>query len=514
MRVSISDSRVVKALPPQGFIRRFVQSKARETDAPLVFLLGGALSSLSAVAPADLQFQLGGNVHAATWFMFVGEAGGTRKTTCVNFVVDLITLAAPHLLGGQPSSKEECKEQLLAEPQQLIAYPELGDFFSSTSSGYLAGLRDVFTALWDARVVERNLVHRQESRANPRLSLLGGVAPSFLERHTKDEDWTNGFMSRWLPLYGVRDPKRTKALPAGRNDADTAWLVQRLKEILAMPVGVCAGMTPSAAKLYEEWYEAHQRRYENSPMAWIRGNVERAQNVVLKCAMLHSLDIGEAGRGLARWRFSEADIVFGITLAQFCLESVITIVEGLAGSQYGQHRRTVLAAIPFRGQPPRTLGQIYSHCNPKINPKDVDNVMRGLKAEELIEEVGAVGGLGDVRYVQTRAKGQSAVVPATPGEPNVTSTEMAEFSVLYAPVSAPARTRESSASASSTESPNVNAAISSDPSTASASLSIAGVTSVDAPSSTSADAGECTMDTDADWDDSDWGPAGSMDIPD
>lgn len=488
----ISDERVAAMLPRRGFMAKYVRTKSKETDAALVFHLGAVLSILSTIAPIQLRFQLGGDVHAATWIMLVGDAGNSRKTTCVNFAVDLLREAVPELVGGVPGSKEECKEQLIAQPQQLIPYPELGNLFSTTSVGYLAGLRDLFTELWDARIVERNLVHRQESAQEPRLNLLGGIAPAFIELYTGEGDWMNGHMSRWITLSGGRDPRRINALPKTRNAADTAWFVQRIREIHATPVGVCDGMTADAAALYTKWYEDNQKKYEDTPMKWVRSSMERSQNVAVKGMLLCSLDIGEAGRGLARWHITKECVEFGIALAEFALESIIEIVGGLAGSQYGKHRLAVLAAIPYKGRPPRTTGEIYTHCTPKIDPRDCDRVLRGLIAEGLISEVNI--SLGDTRYIQTRTKAE--VKHPVPMEvPRVDAQDLAEFGISYAGAGA----RESTAVSSSSDTPSSSAASTGVPLSASAAVAV----SYDSDSDDGASS----------WDEYDIGD-GNMDVPD
>jgi|GEM_PF-2295766 len=504
----ISDERVARVLPPGSFIERWTRAKARETDAPLAYHMGVGISMCSTVAPPELQLQLGGMVHAATWIMLVGPAGESRKSTCVFYGLDILSEALPHLVGGKPGSKEAAKEQLLAQPQQLIPYPELGDLFASTTTGYLSGLRDTFTELWDARVVERQLVHRQESRDNPRLCLLGGIAPAFLETATREEDWMNGHMSRWMPLYAVRDPRRKNAIPGTRKPSETAWFVQRLREMHNTPVGVYSGMTPEAAKVYSAWYENNQQRFiDNAPMKWVRGTIERMQTVVLKVAMALSLDIGEAGRGLAFWRLSKADVEFGIAVAEMVLESVIYIVNGLAGSVYGKHRLAVLGAIPFKGKPPRTIGQIYTHCVPKISPRDCDTVLRGLLAEELIEKV--TGALLDDRFVQTRtaqdaALAASGMAPAEPAE--VTDATLQGFRDLYAGLNtgagagASAGARESTSSTAATSTPSWSATTTGEPYSAMAACTTSSVSSDE-------------LDDDSDGYD-DWDVEGNMDIPD
>ena len=49
----------------------------------------------------------------------------------------------------------------------------------------------------------------------------------YLEKHTLAEDWTGGFMGRWMVLYGRRE--RVDPDPSG-DMTDFQWLVDEVKK--------------------------------------------------------------------------------------------------------------------------------------------------------------------------------------------------------------------------------------------------------------------------------------------
>ena len=161
---------------------------------------------------------IGAPVHSAIWCLVVGPSGIGRKSTCVRLATDLLLEVDPNLVGNQPDSAEGLMEEVAASPQTTLVYSELGEFLAKTQPGSRQeGQRTLQTALYDGVTMTRRLARRTVTIEHPRLTILGGVSDTYLERYTRDEDYTGGYMSRFALFGGVSEHD-----PEGTGDPETA----------------------------------------------------------------------------------------------------------------------------------------------------------------------------------------------------------------------------------------------------------------------------------------------------
>lgn len=363
---------VLGTLPEHSFIRNYCWWAAHCTDAPLAYHVGTALSLLGVIAPIEFQVQLGITVHAPQWAMLVGASADSRKTSAITLGAKILAQAYAHKLGATPGSVQGLHTSLQETPQQLIAYGEFGSFLSSSvKGGVLAALREEFTSVWDCRPVNARLAKFSRVIDNPRLSLLVGVTPTYLETLTTHNDWEGGFLSRFLVLHAKRE--HTYVLPPGLPhmiDPLVAGLLARGEGC----AGGSAGVTEDAREFYTDWFMDNAQRAQEHAKEWAQGLTHRAPTVALKAALMHALDTRHEELG-DFWELSVQDLEFGVAIANWHLNSAFSVLNYVASSKVGQQSRSVLKAI---GDRVLTLGEIIERATPEMSRWEVQKVLESL----------------------------------------------------------------------------------------------------------------------------------------
>lgn len=386
----VSRADVDAALPP-GFLRDVVDYACGQTEAPAVFALGGALSALSVIAPDELSIYHGGSPLYPTLFtLFVGLSGTARKTAGLRQMQKLVAQVDPTLLGDHPDSVEGCKEALIQQPKQALCYEEMGNFLSVTTEGSrLSGLRTLFTDVYDGGSVSRRLAARQVRTESARLTLLGASTVTFLEQYTTDTDWTGGFLSRWCFLLGKREGERKSTTK--EDPTRLAQLAARLASYRDVIVGPCTGLSPDAFDVWDAWYATMDGKSDSADThPWLRGPLNRAQNVALKVALLQALAEGSVDDG--PWELPLSALHVGLAVAAMHVRSAEALVADMAGSDYQRWRRQV---IDFVGRAPRARSEVARLL--RIAPRDLKSVLDGLAEEGRIEEKVGRGGISIIR---------------------------------------------------------------------------------------------------------------------
>ena len=386
----ILEAEVMVALPSQGFLHDYVHHAAYCTDAPAAYHVGVGLALLAQTAPVGLHASFGGvPIYTNIFVMLVGPSTDSRKSASINVGRRILRDLAPNAEAEAPGSPQGLVEGLRGNPRQLIVYEEFGAFLAQTERGQMSPIKTALNDLADAVPIGRALAKsRAGAIRDPRLSIVGGVTPDYLERHTEPVDWTGGFLSRFFTLYASRE--RTYDLPpgdpAGRNAAMMA-----LKQIAQCSVyGDFNGFTQEATARWIDWNRSVTSRPRPED---VNGAVGRAPGFALKIATLLSWDYGEARSGRP-WQIDLAVLEPAIRIAELHLKSVLSIGATLATSPDMRDRRTVLFAIAQHG--PVGQAALITRC--KMLNKRFTHVLATLQNEHLIELARTSYDAGDLYY--------------------------------------------------------------------------------------------------------------------
>lgn len=358
----VTEAEALAALPPRGWVRNYVIHGVKQTTAPLVYHLGVGLTTLGVTCPLNYGMHYAGSLRANNFCLLVGRSGEDRKSSALHVGRDILDQAAAPLIGDFPGSPEGLIEQLQDNPSQMIPISEFGKFLSSAQRGYFEPTKTLLADLWDSLPVQRHRANNRIVRVDhPRLSISAACSIPYLEKHTLSEDWTGGFMGRWMVLYGRRE--RTDPDPVG-DRTGTQWLVDELqKRALAANAGWCMGLDGGAKRYWNDWYLDIMNRQLPSNIVGIRA---RAPTIARKVALIYGWDFGPAIHGQP-WRMSIDVLAPAIDMTELHIKSLVDLSEVIAEHPDARLRRSVLMAIDTRGGL-ATLGEIIAILKMRKRP--------------------------------------------------------------------------------------------------------------------------------------------------
>jgi hypothetical protein len=380
----LSEALVIAALPTSGFIPAYVRWAMSRNDAHVVYHLATALAMVTQTTHDDLCYAPNSRTFSNIYALCIGASTDSRKTTAISMGTALLAEALPDALQAQPDSKQGLIKSLGRKQRQLIPYPEFGDAISTWQMSYAAPIKTALTSAYDGTPIARGTSKELDVIPKPRLSLICGGAPEFLEAYSFEVDWMGGFLARFilflgerertieLDSIGIRDPRDVARL--------TAMLRERRRDGDRPSVGRCLGYGPETRAMLREW-QTWQRSVARGVSPMIAASIGRANDIIPKIAMLCAWDSGRARRG-QDWSFNEEEVSVAIAVAKHHCYSAMLVQRDIAASKDMQDRRRVLNAISKNRFKPTALREIISSA--KLLDKRVLEIIRSLKAERLI----------------------------------------------------------------------------------------------------------------------------------
>lgn len=355
----ITDAEVIDVLPtrPSTLLDVLAYLKP-QTDAPMAYGLGVALSLIAVTAHRDLSIRYAGPpMHGNIFVLLAGRSGEDRKSSAAFFGRQLLTRIAPEIAVDPPGSDEGLVDSLELAPTQLIVFSEFGGFLKRAEEGYFEKLKTRLNSLFDCQEGTRNLAGgKRRGHEHPRVSILGPCALPYLEAHTNAVDWTGGFMGRWLVLHAHRS--RILVFATDPDPMIEQRIVDTLTARAQLPnAGRCLGMNSAARRIFEPWFHDVSNR---SLPEFIVGARARVPTFAVKIALLMGWDFG-GGHDGQPWEVEEEATITGMKIAELHLKSVVEIAAILCENKDMRDRRRVLNAIADAGHP-MTFGEIIERA--------------------------------------------------------------------------------------------------------------------------------------------------------
>lgn len=376
----ITEKEVWDALPQDGFTRTYVEYACKQTTSPIGYHLGTALSILGTTCPVDYSMRYAGSLYPNLYTLLVGRSGEDQKSTSLNIGKRLLGRANSQLIGDYPGSAEGLIDSIGRQATQIIPMSEFGKFLSSAQKGYFEPVKTALTDLWDCEPIQRAKANGVVTRVeDPRLSVLAACSIPYLEKHTLSEDWTGGFMGRWLVMYCRRE--RLDPNPVGDPTLES-YLVSELERRASISqAGPCMGLDSDALELWTAWF--HDLYKRKGLATNIQGVLSRVPTIARKIALIYAWDYGKATTGHP-W-YMGLDVLYpAIHVAELHLRSLIGLFEKIADSADARLRRQVLYAFEVNGGI-ATLGQVLRIL--KMKKRVVSECIDGLIEERTIERV-------------------------------------------------------------------------------------------------------------------------------
>lgn len=374
----ISESVARTAIPKGGWLEAYVAHAERQTTAPLVYHLGVGASILSVACKPSFGMRYGTALRPNLYTLLVGRSGEDQKSSAIAVGKEVLSAAAPGLIGDYPGSPEGLLESLARTPTQLIPISELGKMLASAKQRYFEPVKALLTDLWDAQPLQRTKANNKIVRVGePRLSLCAACSIPYLEAYTLEEDWEGGFLGRWMVLYGRRE--RVNPFPQGDMRLFSG-LVEGFVERASsdQPPGPFVGYTPLARELWEDWFHTIMGMKSTSMIA---GVASRAPAIALKLAMIYAWDFGKARDGQP-WQLDLPELEPAIRLATMHVVSAEELSKVIAPHPEARLRRQVLQAF-VKLDKKGTLGDLLRVTQYK--KRSVLEVLEGLQEEGLVE---------------------------------------------------------------------------------------------------------------------------------
>jgi hypothetical protein len=377
----VTEAEAAAVLPPDGFVRRYTIHGFKQTTAPLVYHIGVGLTLLAVTCPLAYGQHYAGTLRTNNFCLLVGRSGEDRKSSALNVGREVLFEADPRLVGDFPGSPEGLIDSLAAMPSQMIPISEFGKFLSSAQRGYFEPTKTLLADLWDSIPIQRVRANSKIVRIeDPRLSIGAACSIPYLEKHTLAEDWTGGFMGRWMVLYGRRE--RTDPDPVG-DRSDFQWLADQLRARASMQTaGWCIGLDAIAGHYWKDWYRDVMQRQLPQNIIGIRA---RAPTIARKVALIYGWDYGPATSGKP-WYIDMSILEPAIAFTELHIKSLVDLSDVLAEHPDARLRRSVLRSIDEKGGL-ATLGEILGVM--KMRKRPVTEML-----DSLLEE-------GRVRRIQT-----------------------------------------------------------------------------------------------------------------
>lgn len=372
----VSEFEAVGALPPDGWIRRYVIHAVKQTTSPLIYHIGVGLTMLAVTCPLAYGMHYAGTLRSNNFCLLVGRSGEDNKSSALNVGREILDAAAGTLVGEYPGSPEGLIESLAVTPSQMIPISEFGRFLAAAQNGYFEPMKTLLADVWDAAPIQRVRANNRVTRVdNPRLSISAACSIPYLEKHTLAEDWTGGFMGRWMVLYGQRE--RIDPDPVGdRTDFD--WLVEQLRIRATMPsAGWCMGLDDQCRKMWNEWFHDVSDRILPGNIIGIRA---RAPTIARKVALIYGWDFGAATGGKP-WYMTTDVLEPAIKLVELHIKSLVDLSGIIAEHNDARQRRSVLQAIESYGGI-ANMGEILSVL--KTRKRVVSEILDALIEEKRV----------------------------------------------------------------------------------------------------------------------------------
>lgn len=267
---------------PQDFFDLYFDYNA-ETECPLIYHRWCAIAGISALLGRRFYLNHGHSIIYPNAFTMLIGSPGTRKSTAIGIIRNLLRLAGYNTFASNKTTKEKFLSDLaegfifasgetqagnrvstidgademleldfsITEPREVfITADEFADFLGANNTEFIS----LLTTLWDCLPSYSNRIKTGKSVHihQPTINILSGNTPTGFAIAFPPEIIGQGFLSRLLLIYGETTGRRI-TFPASPSLEDTAKLVEYLKVIQSSCVGN-ATFTSEATKLLEQIY--------------------------------------------------------------------------------------------------------------------------------------------------------------------------------------------------------------------------------------------------------------------
>jgi hypothetical protein len=321
--------------------------------------------------------------------LICGRSQLARKSSAITIATDLLHEVMPQRIGQLPGSSEGLIESVGERPHQVLVYSEFGNLLANAQKDYMTAFKTLINDLADCAPVGRRLSKKSNSTAtvDPRVSMLCGVNPTYLEKYSRVEDWTGGFYGRFFFIWAERE-RHFPRPPVDHQQHDDVLAELRLRGEITQ-VGRGCGFDEEANRAWNEWTELLESlpHHVSDDTASL---IARSTTITLRIAMLLSLDYDQAiasREKLNDWYLTRYTLWPAIEITRMHLISLLSLASTLAPSTDMDNRRKVLACVPYGVDVP--IAEIISKS--KMLQSKIMPILSSLICENKIQSAGGGG---------------------------------------------------------------------------------------------------------------------------
>lgn len=284
---ALSEADFLESLELDGFLKNYIASRSKGTDAPLLFHAGVGLTLVATMLEKRVSFEAWGNkVFPHLWIVLVAPSAAYRKTWAIKLGVRLLERIANDLLFPEDFTRERFLDLLSEQSSGLIVQPEFAQWLSvMVGRDYLKGLKEMLTAFYDSPTkYERQLRDGSGTLIQePVISILAATTVDWLQAHVGGDDFRSGFMSRFLFLP-VSEKQGWRGLATQKvTDDRLSMQLLNLRKV-AGHISMAEGLDAETLGIYDKWLEEHEHISLATPE--LEGFYSRCGIHVLKLAIL------------------------------------------------------------------------------------------------------------------------------------------------------------------------------------------------------------------------------------
>jgi len=390
----VDDADALKCIPKEGWIAGMIEHMIKATDAPLWFHLGSILTTLSsAVGQSELKIERYDGTYSKLnfplWSAIIGISG-SRKTYSTKLAVNVLNNASR--TDGYPSitlpadGSVEGLHDLLAKKEYNgvgLYYPnELSHLFYAMTRGYSKSI-----GIWLLRADEGDFMDRiltdggnvakvknpeAHQILEPRVAILGSIPPAVLQEKTSKQDWSSGFLPRFL-LWGAR---KTEDMELSGNLYDAPELISWLKTVIIRRRATVVVPYKTAQPLLA-WIDENVNDKGGDAQEDIYSTLTRLQDKAFKMAGLMRLSRCTSPPRKAVI-VEDEDIECAMRILVLMYDTLWALYAEVGGTIEGSHEKTVLRFI--RAHPRSSTSVIKLGCA-SVTPTAVHNMLIRLTQE-------------------------------------------------------------------------------------------------------------------------------------
>ena len=290
-------------LPDDHFIVQVVKYLDRMTDGYKEYKILGAfylLSSCTQRKPVvDLSTTVNG-VFTNLWTQFIGISSISRKSTIIDFIVELLSYAMPEPLTDTDPSMEAYVEGLSLNSVQPMVYDEVSTLFQKMNQKYNSGYFEFECKIYDCKSHEKRLASggKREPKTylirEPFVTKLYGTTFVKYKRSMTIPDFDSGYGFRFLfaaPTYDLEERLPHVRTPEDVEERSKCEVrTKKLYDFFSRMLPFSMTIDPDAMDYYNQLGIKTTRKIKYMPYRDLLGAAwSRYQIYILKMAALIEL---------------------------------------------------------------------------------------------------------------------------------------------------------------------------------------------------------------------------------